>query len=117
MSEALYSYSPTQMANATTKSSAKRKPVHAVYCGDVSASVFVDLRTSEKGRPWRSYSISLQRSYTDPKTEQRAYSNSLFDSDLLDASEASVQAYHWIEQDRREAAKATAQEEAEATVA
>jgi hypothetical protein len=88
------------MANATKKSSAKRKPAYLVPLGDTSASVFTELRTSEKGRTWKSYSVSLQRSYVDAKTEQRVYTNTLFESDLLDASQALVQAYHWIETDR-----------------
>lgn len=103
------------MANATTKSPAKRKPAYTVALGDTSASVFAELRTSEKGRTWKSYSIGLQRSYFDAKKQQRVYTNTLFESDLLDAAQALVKAYHWIETDRRESAKAAAQEEAAAS--
>jgi hypothetical protein len=88
------------MANATSKTPAKRKPAYLVPLGDTSASVFAELRTSEKGRTWRSYSVSLQRSYMDAKTKKRVYTNTLFENDLLDASQALVQAYHWIETDR-----------------
>ena len=103
------------MPNGNPKSSAKKSPAYLVALGDVSASVFAEHRTSEDGkRDWKSYSVSLQRSYVDSKKQKRVYVNTLFERDLLDASEALVKAYHWIETDRREAAKAIAQEEAEA---
>jgi len=100
------------MANATNKSQAQRGPAFHVALGDVSVSVFSEHCTSEDGkRDWKSYSISLQRSYFDPTKQQRVYVSTLFDRDLLDASQALVQAYHWIETSRREVTKAIAQEE------
>ncbi len=102
------------MANATNKSQAKRKPAYTYQLGDVSASVFREKRVAENGHLWNSYSVSLQRSYVDPKTEKRVYVSTLFERDLLDAAQTLTRVYHWIENDRREDAKAAAQEEAEA---
>jgi len=102
------------MPNGNPKSSAKKSPAYIVALGDVSASIFTEHRVSEDGkRDWKSYSVSLRRSYVD-STKQRVYANTLFERDLLDASEALVKANHWIETDRSESAKAIAQEEAEA---
>ena len=115
VAEALLFLLPYPMPNGNTSSPAKQKPAYTVALSDVSSSVFAETRTTKDGkRDFRSYSVSLQRSYVDPKTDKRVYTNSLFERDLLDASQALIKAYHWIETDRREYAKATAQEKPEA---
>lgn len=75
----------------------KNPPIATHRDGAVSAKVWRNV--SREGEPF--YSVTLQRTYTDPKTNEPRETNSFLGTDVLKAQHLAGEAYQTIQQERR----------------